>query len=386
VHLAYISDHPYPRDATDTAQIIDTCAALGRAGARVTLHHLVRDADESSAPSAATIAEAHGVSPTFASRAHAIRSIVRGPEKLRFARQAVVAAIQSGADVIYSRNLPAVLEGVRRGHPTFFETYRPWPAQSATKAALFRRLHGRDALRGLVLHSEYAARSYRALGYSEARTRVALNAFDPQHFAGLDAASERATLGWDATPTVTYAGDLSPRKGVGVVLELARRLPATRFALVGSRDANGPIERAAAELANVEVLTFRPVEDVARVLVASDVLVIPPTEAPLRRAGHTVLPIKTFQYLAAGRAILAGDTPDLLELLTDDQNARVTPPDDVDAAVAALEHLLADDALRGRLAAGARETAQQHTWDARARRILAFVEERLADSGLPRPG
>ena len=46
--------------------------------------------------------------------------------------------------------------------------------------------------------------------------------------------------------------------------------------------------------------------------------------------------MKTFSYLAAGRPIVAPDLPDLREVLRHNENALLVPPDDVDAAAAAI--------------------------------------------------
>jgi len=91
-----------------------------------------------------------------------------------------------------------------------------------------------------------------------------------------------------------------------------------------------------------------------------------------------VLPMKLFGYLAAGRALLAPATPDVLELLVDGDNAVLVPPGDMEAAAHALRALLHDDVGRARLAAHARATGAELTWDARAAKIERFLYERLA--------
>ncbi|MCA9537613.1 MAG: glycosyltransferase, partial [Myxococcales bacterium] len=88
-----------------------------------------------------------------------------------------------------------------------------------------------------------------------------------------------------------------------------------------------------------------------------------------------------FQYLAAGRAMVVGDTPDTAELLKHEVNALRVAPDDVHVYVTALDRLFADDALRARLGRAARARAEDLTWDARAQRLLAFMSERLAAIG-----
>ena len=76
-------------------------------------------------------------------------------------------------------------------------------------------------------------------------------------------------------------------------------------------------------------------------LQAADVLLIPPSQAPLQRYRNCVLPMKLFAYLAAGRPILAPASPDTAELLKDQENALLVPPERPKAAAAALDRLLA---------------------------------------------
>ena len=66
-----------------------------------------------------------------------------------------------------------------------------------------------------------------------------------------------------------------------------------------------------------------------------------------------------------------------MALLTDDQNAVLVPPAELELAGRALAALLADDARRERLSRAAREMGQALTWDARAERIEAFIRARL---------
>ncbi len=113
--------------------------------------------------------------------------------------------------------------------------------------------------------------------------------------------------------------------------------------------------------------------DVARYLYAADCLIIPPTDAPLTRYRHTVLPMKVFSYLAAGRPILAPSLPDIEEVLTDNVNAVLVPAGNVGAQAAALRALLAEPARAARLAGSALESSKGFTWSARAAAITNAI-------------
>jgi glycosyltransferase involved in cell wall biosynthesis len=207
---------------------------------------------------------------------------------------------------------------------------------------------------------------------------VAHNGADPAPMQPrLSRAEARARVGLPVERRiVVYAGRVNAHKGLDRLLALADLRPDTLFVLVGS-EGQGPIETAAAAHSNVRVAPWQTPATLPPWLYAADVLVIPPTAAPLQH-GQCVLPIKTFGYLAAGRPILAPVAPDTAELLRHEDTALLVPPDDLPAAAAALDRLAGDTALVERLSANAQALAATLTWDARAATITAFLERRLA--------
>lgn len=84
--------------------------------------------------------------------------------------------------------------------------------------------------------------------------------------------------------------------------------------------------------------------------------------------------IKLFEYLAAGCAVIASDLPSTAEVVRDGATALLVPPGDAQAWADALVRLRDDPALARRLAEAARALSAYYTWEARARRIHAFVE------------
>ena len=82
-------------------------------------------------------------------------------------------------------------------------------------------------------------------------------------------------------------------------------------------------------------------------------------------------PLKLFEYLAAGLAVVAGGIPGVREIVNSEQ-AVLVPPGDAEALAAAVLELAGDEPRRAQLgAAGRTLVASRHTWDARARRILS---------------
>ncbi len=283
-----------------------------------------------------------------------------------------------GCDLIYSRAPLMLTLGGMPPVPFATDHYKPWPDHWPFLRPLIRRTARHRRCLGFVLHSEFAAESYRRVPVANEKLLVAHNGADlGRMLPRLQKEEARGLLGLPMErPIAVYAGRLNERKGLGTVLAIAEQRPETLFLLVGS-EREGPIERAAAGKANVRILPWQAPEALPPFLDAADILVIPPSRQPLEQFGDCVLPLKTFVYLAAGRAILAPSSPDTAELLKHEHNALLVPPDEPALAAEAIVRLLNEPGLARRLGANAQQLADAFTWDHRARRIAAFLEDRL---------
>jgi glycosyltransferase involved in cell wall biosynthesis len=375
--IAYIFDRPLPARQTDSEQALQTIAAFSRQGAQVCLVLPER----AGAPDARELAAHYQVKGDFEVQyaPTPFRRFEAG-RKWWHAYRALELPAVADADVVYTRNFPALFALGGRKRFFAYETYRPWPDQFPILKGPFRRAMASPFFLGAVLHSGFARDRYRALGVDEQRLLVAHNGHDPSRFAVQPPRGElrrELSLPRDR-PLVVYTGHVNLTKGLDTVLRMARRLPHVTFVLVGS-EGNGAIEALARRTSNVSVVPWQPFDIVARYLMAADVLLQPPSRIPLRLVGNTVLPMKLFLYLAAGRPIIAPDLPDMREVLEHDKNALLVPTGDDDAAVGAVARVLAEPALAERLSTAAQKTALGLTWDARATRILSFLEARRSD-------
>jgi glycosyltransferase involved in cell wall biosynthesis len=362
------------------AQSLATVAALARRGHEVTVLLPQGATDPALAP--ADLRNWFAVDGDFLVRQLPSRwSGERVGRTLLWLRQVFADPQVGDADLLYSR-IPAMFAmGGLSPIPFATDHYRPWPDVYPAIRALVRRTSRARGCLGLVLHSEYAALSYRRAHVPDDRILVAHNGFDPpSSVPGRPAARAQLGLALDR-PIAVYAGRINATKGLDTLLALAEQRPEVLFVLVGS-EGEGEIERAAAQYANVRISPWVEPAALPVWLAAADVLVIPPSRAPLEQFGNCVLPIKLYAYLAAGRPILAPTAPDTAELLEHGTNAWLVPPDDPEAATEGLDRLLGDSALADRLSANALQLSESLTWGRRAEKIETFLRERLAQRSL----
>jgi len=94
-------------------------------------------------------------------------------------------------------------------------------------------------------------------------------------------------------------------------------------------------------------------------------------------------PLKVFEYLAAGRAVVASAVGQLKSVIRHGVNGLLCPPGDPEALAAVLQQLQREPGLRARLAIGARASVvPRHTWDRQSARVLQVAD--AARMGQPR--
>jgi len=112
-----------------------------------------------------------------------------------------------------------------------------------------------------------------------------------------------------------------------------------------------------------------PHREVTRALQSACSAVLPNRDDPDSRFTS---PIKLFEYMAAGCAIVASDLPALRDILPADA-AVWARPGDARALADALRGLAADPARAQALGARVRELAHGLTWQARAEKLEALL-------------
>jgi glycosyltransferase involved in cell wall biosynthesis len=305
-------------------------------------------------------------------------------------------SLTSRADVVYTRDLglAALLSRIpRSGRPRLvYESHGIAPVMAAEMPALLgssapepsphklARLDRREAL--VWRHADAYVTITQTLADDlgtryGTRTRV---------FVAPDGANPVTDRGAAPSSRVraAYAGHLYPWKGVDIFLHA---LAATRDVdglgidglIVGGHPGEADLARVtqlAQSLALGPRLTITgllPPHEVAGALAGAQVFVLPNISSAVSE--RYTSPLKLFEYLARGGAIIASDLPALREILTHDETAWLVPPGDVRALAEALTMMATNQPLRERLGAAARALSERYTWERRAERLeIAFTQ------------
>jgi len=205
---------------------------------------------------------------------------------------------------------------------------------------------------------------------------VIADAFDDQQIAPGDRTAARRRLELpNHAPLLVYSGMTFAYRKLDLLLEalaqVRKQLPHAQLVLVGGRSTEIEQLRAHAAALGIDAaVTWAgqlPQEHVLPYLHAADALVIPDTITDV-----TASPLKLFEYLAAGRAVVLPDIPALAEVL---------PPaigyyfrrGDASALAHTIISALKDPQRQQREQAGLSVVAP-HTYAARAAQILALAE------------
>lgn len=386
--LVLLANARLPSERAQSLQVLQAACSFARAGAACTLLH-ARRRQVAELPPGTDLFEHYGVPPGARADVRAvpcidwIDSVPRAlqylparAQELSFSRNAARAVRREhAAATVLSREIEAARALLSAGHGRVFLELHRLPGGRTRTAWLREILPG---LRGLVAISGGVREDLLALGLAPERVVVEHDAFEPARFAGAPSRDRaRAELGVPADgPLVVYTGGLLAWKGVEVLVEAARRLPRVTFVIAGGMRADverlGDLARGAA---NVRLDGFQPPGRVPVYLAAADVLAVPNRSEPAISARYTS-PLKVFEAMAMGVAVVASDLPSMRDLLTHGEDAWLVAPDRAEALAEGLQRVLGDAELRRGLAQRLHARTGRHTWDARAARLLAWMGSR----------
>ena len=225
---------------------------------------------------------------------------------------------------------------------------------------------------GIIANSNGTAEAFRRAGFKN--ILVAPNAVDLTQFIDADTRNREA-LGLPAGKIAMYVGHLYEWKGVGVVVEAARKSTEKdlTFVFVGGTDKDlAKYRQETKDLSNIIFLGRRPHDEVPALIKSANVLILPNIPVTEESTRYTS-PIKMFEYMASGMPIVASDLPSIREILND-KNSVLVKAGDANHLLRGVEQALLDD--RNERGMQAKKDVQQYTWASRAEKIIKFVKLR----------
>jgi glycosyltransferase involved in cell wall biosynthesis len=181
---------------------------------------------------------------------------------------------------------------------------------------------------------------------------------------------------YDAGRHIIYAGSFFPWKGVQDLVAAAEGLPGCRVTLIGGSPerireyqrlvpAHGAEVVFAGHLSHTETL---------KALSEACIAVLPNRAEPNSLWSS---PLKLFEYMAAGCAVVAADLPSVREVLAEDEVVWAAPGDP-ETLAAGIRRLVDNPEQARRLGERLRERAKHYNWEARARQLVAIMRAGLS--------
>ncbi|MBN2136110.1 MAG: glycosyltransferase family 4 protein [Acidobacteria bacterium] len=180
---------------------------------------------------------------------------------------------------------------------------------------------------------------------------------------------------------ICYIGQLYPWKGVDLLVDSMRNIEKEKLYIIGGLEFENDLKNLRKKVREYNIedrvifVGTVPHKEVKRYMEQAKVCVIPLPFSQI--AAYFTSPMKMFEYLAAGKAIVASELPSLCEVLEDGKNAVLFKPGDEKSLTEQLHKVLEDEKLRRNLKRNAWETSKDHTWAKRAESILGLIKSAL---------
>jgi glycosyltransferase involved in cell wall biosynthesis len=211
------------------------------------------------------------------------------------------------------------------------------------------------------------------------RIMVVPNAIDPLRFpVETDGGEVKRELGLEGKIVLGFVGFVREWHGLDSVVNLLARpdAPSTLHLLIIGAGLEKELMEQASGLGVSHRLTFAGLVDrehIGRYISAFDVALLP-------ACVDYCSPLKLFEYMAAGKAIVAPDQENIREIVTSEESCLLFDPGSRESMAGAVHRLATDVELRERLGHTARAliSSRGYTWRQNAGRVTAVAMQALS--------
>ena len=364
MNIFYLSQARLPSSAANSVHVNKMCDALAEQKHKVTLLGYKGSSD-------ANIYEYYSTTPNYTIKTFDVDEKSGESIWLALKTLAWLFMRRQSIDLIYSRSAICLFVVLALKKPFIYEVH----SIPRTKFHHFmeRKILKHKHLQSLVVISQQLKNWYLSeiSSLQENAIRVLPDASDPT-----DPNVIAATLPGNATSKVGYVGHLYPGKGGELIIEIAYKVPKVDFHLVGGRHEDISRLSASKIPSNVFFHGHVPYKQTKSYLKAFDIVLAPYSEkVNLAKTdvdiGRWMSPLKIFEYMSAGRAIIASDLPVLKEVLGDDVNCLLADANDAEHWRKQIQSLLDNPELKHRISVQAfSDYEQKYNWNTRAKNAL----------------
>jgi glycosyltransferase involved in cell wall biosynthesis len=220
------------------------------------------------------------------------------------------------------------------------------------------------------------------MGVDERKIRVAPNGARIDRFSSngdRDRLRRNARLS-ERDLVIVYSGSWVAWKGVDILIRafarVAEKIGDCKLILVGgSEDEIADAERLIQDLnirrERIRTVEFSSQSEVRDYLKMADIGVLPTRPTVVGR--RYTSPLKAFEYMGAGLAIVASDLPSIREILDEESAVFFEPENEEDLADKMIE-LILNPLKREQMKIAVRQRARQFTYEERCRRVVKAIE------------
>lgn len=279
-----------------------------------------------------------------------------------------------GVDLVYTRDFYPALHSTLFRIPTIMEFH----SMPNWGRGLYKPLAKRFYCSRFLLKNIVISEAMRQLFLAE---KIPPDKLEVAHDGSDESVAKPNSYPLTGAFKVGYVGHLYQGRGIDLIIELARRNSNIDFHLAGGTDKDIKYWTEKTKLHNLHFQGFISPKGTDAFRKSCDVLLAPYQRKVLISDGKTdssgyMSPLKIFEYMSAGKAIIASDLPVLREVLNN-KNAMLCDPDKVEVWDQALLKLKNDSDFYDKLAHSAlKDFEQNYVWKVRAKNLLReFIEE-----------
>ncbi|UZS00183.1 glycosyltransferase [Chondrinema litorale] len=369
-NLYYLSCSPIPSQKANSIQVMKMCQAFSMHCKEVILFCILKNHKED-------LHKYYGVKKSFQVKAIKLPGI-------KFLNRIIYALLvfrklkrMKAKGILYSRDIfstGTICLLNPKNFSIIFEAHAP-PATKLRKEVL-RYIFGSKYFKGVVTISGALKEEYIRL-YGDLirdKTLIAHDGADGNQIpsemienSNYNSKGTKLKLG--------YIGSLYPGKGSEIIIELAKLLPKYDFHIVGGTEEQINKLKEENTLDNVCFHGFVKPEQIYNYMDTFDIMLAPYKANVIVGSGTLDIskwmsPLKLFEYMGGGKAIIASDLPVLREVITNNETALLADPENLKDWESQIKHLELQE-NREKLGRNAQRLFFEHyTWDKRTAFIL----------------